>query len=368
MKYSSIAIAAATLMLTVACQKSNSYTIEGTADEVADGDKMYLAASYDKPTPIDSAMVKDGKFTFTGNADDINEAFVYLGRRNDIFAHLIVEEGTIKVHASNKPERTKVGGTTSNEQLQVLNDSALSIGKQLNDIALAIYESNPSDGIKTEMRQRMEALHERFRQCVTELTERNIGNKFGYFMVKNFANREYMSDKKIKELIGRMPEEQRTRDEIRAIIDNLSQTITADEGQQFPELTMAAIDGTTMNITEEIRRNKITIIDFWASWCGPCMNEMPTIKKLYAECHKQGLEIIGISLDDNEHKWKDAVKSNKLEWKHVSDLKGWDNAAAKMFQVESIPQTFVVDSNGTILRKGLRGRELEEFVKPRIDN
>lgn len=143
MKYSSIAIAAATLMLTAACKKSNSYTIEGTADEVADGDKMYLAASYDKPTPIDSAIVKDGKFTFTGNADDINEAFVYLGRRNDIFAHLIVEEGTIKVHASNKPERTKVGGTTSNEQLQVLNDSALSIGKQLNDIALAIYESNP---------------------------------------------------------------------------------------------------------------------------------------------------------------------------------------------------------------------------------
>jgi len=107
---------------------------------------------------------------------------------------------------------------------------------------------------------------------------------------------------------------------------------------------------------------KITIIDFWASWCAPCRAENPNMVKIYAEFHSKGLNIIGVSLDDDDLKWKNAIRKDKLVWNQVSTLKGWDCPIAKQYGVEAIPAAFVIDANGNIIAKGLHGDELRKKI------
>jgi len=109
------------------------------------------------------------------------------------------------------------------------------------------------------------------------------------------------------------------------------------------------------------------LIDFWASWCGPCRAENPNVVAAFKKFNKKGFEVFGVSLDDNKEKWLEAIKKDGLTWKHVSDLKGWGNAVAKQYGVSSIPHSVLVDKEGIIIAKNLRGEELikklEEVLK-----
>jgi thiol-disulfide isomerase/thioredoxin len=108
---------------------------------------------------------------------------------------------------------------------------------------------------------------------------------------------------------------------------------------------------------------KVTIIDFWASWCGPCRKENPHVVALYNELHPKGLNIIGVSLDKDAANWKKAIASDKLNWNHVSNLMYWDEPIAKQYGIESIPSTFVLDSKGKIVAKNIYGAELKAKVQ-----
>jgi thiol-disulfide isomerase/thioredoxin len=104
---------------------------------------------------------------------------------------------------------------------------------------------------------------------------------------------------------------------------------------------------------------KVTIVDFWASWCGPCRAENPNIVAIYNEFHSKGLNIIGVSLDDDAAKWKSAIAKDKLIWNQVCNLRGWADPIAKQYAVEEIPATFIFDANGNMVAKNLRGAELK---------
>ena len=107
---------------------------------------------------------------------------------------------------------------------------------------------------------------------------------------------------------------------------------------------------------------KVTIVDFWASWCGPCRAENPNVVALYNEFHSKGLNIVGVSLDKDAAKWKDAIAKDKLTWTHVSHLKFWDEPIAIQYEVESIPATFILDASGKVVAQDLRGPELRAKV------
>lgn len=143
-------------------------------------------------------------------------------------------------------------------------------------------------------------------------------------------------------------------------------------GDEAPEIVMPNTKGKEMKLSD--LRGSYVLIDFWASWCGPCRRENPNVVRAYQKYKKakfkdgDGFEIFSVSLDSDIPRWEAAIKKDGLDWKHhVSDLKKWDNEAAAMYGVSSIPMSFLVDPNGIIVAKNLRGielhRQLDKYVK-----
>jgi thiol-disulfide isomerase/thioredoxin len=107
-------------------------------------------------------------------------------------------------------------------------------------------------------------------------------------------------------------------------------------------------------------KGKYFLLDFWASWCGPCRRENPNVVKAYRQYHNKGFDILGVSLDDSKDDWLKAIKKDGLSWTQVSDLKGWKNEAATLYGIQGIPMNFLIDKEGKIIAKNLRGQDLEK--------
>ncbi|RZK10948.1 MAG: TlpA family protein disulfide reductase [Flavobacterium sp.] len=131
-------------------------------------------------------------------------------------------------------------------------------------------------------------------------------------------------------------------------------------GSIAPDFSAPNTDGKKISLKESL--GKITIIDFWASWCGPCRQENPNVVALYNEFHAKGLNIIGVSLDTNITKWKEAIPKDKLTWTQISNLQGWEDPIAQLYKIEGIPATLLLDASGKIIAKDLRGDALKSKV------
>ncbi|WP_313000275.1 TlpA family protein disulfide reductase [Chryseobacterium gleum] len=136
-------------------------------------------------------------------------------------------------------------------------------------------------------------------------------------------------------------------------------------GKKAPEITMTKADGTAFSLST--LKGKIVLIDFWATWCAPCVEEQPELKALYDtysdKVKNNQFEILGISLDRNKESWQKAIDRFGISWIQISDLKFWKSPVAKLYEVDELPFNIIIDGQGTILAKNLHGKDLEEFLK-----
>lgn len=140
--------------------------------------------------------------------------------------------------------------------------------------------------------------------------------------------------------------------------DSAAAADTAADGEQYTDFEMPNMAGTPVRLSSYVSRNRYTLIDFWASWCGPCRREMPTVVKAYNTFHGKGLEVVGVSLDQDRQAWQQAVGDLGMAWPQLSDLRGWECAAAQLYKVHSIPSSLLVDQQGRIVARDLRGDDL----------
>lgn len=356
--YSALAI------VLVSCQ-SKSYKISGVAEGLADGDTLFITSDMLNGTPSDTIVIQNGKFSYEGTADSTCLSMVYSAEKNEINAAFIKEPGQITISLSEVPGGSRVGGTPCNDEWQRLNDSVMTIGKEINRIAEHIYGKTISQEEQDKGMAQIDKLNARFANVVITTAEKNIKNEFGYFLLTYYPE-ELIDNATRKRLIEQLPDEMRQRPAVKQLEATISRSEKTAKGAKIADFAQAAPDGSELSIMSEVAKNRITIIDFWASWCGPCRQEMPFMIALYNEYKDSGLGIVGVSLDQDKDSWLTAIKKLELPWAQMSDLKGWDNAAAKQFNITSIPHTIVVDQKGVILERGLRGEVLKEFVAEQL--
>ena len=139
------------------------------------------------------------------------------------------------------------------------------------------------------------------------------------------------------------------------------------KGTRFADISMKNLAGETVRLSDWVGRGQYVLVDCWASWCGPCRQEMPHVKEAYATYHPRGFEIVGISLDNKQEAWQKAVTDMGITWPQMSDLKGWQCEAAKLYNIRSIPATILFDPEGKVVATDLRGdalaRKLEKLIK-----
>jgi thiol-disulfide isomerase/thioredoxin len=336
-----------------------------SSEGLADGDTLFITKDLQTGIPSDTLIIQDGKFKISGETDSTALCMIYSTKRNEINAAFFMEPGTINIQLTGQPGGSRVGGTTCNNQWQTLNDSVMSIGKEINRIAEHIYGNNLSQEEQQKGMEQIDKLNKRFAELVVKTAEKNIDNEFGYFLLTYYPE-ELIDNNTRAKLIKELPAEMRQRTAIKQMEQAINAAAKTAEGATIKDFTQKTPDGTEISLMDEVKKHKVTVIDFWASWCGPCRQEMPFMMQMYDKHQSKGLGIIGISLDNDKDAWVKGTEALGFTWPQMSDLKGWENEIAQHFQVTSIPHTIVVDQKGTILRRGLRGEELEAFVAEQL--
>lgn len=163
-------------------------------------------------------------------------------------------------------------------------------------------------------------------------------------------------------LYHEMPADMAKYPELVQLAERLRAKEATGEGQMFQDMPCITTDGKKVRLSDYVGKGKFVLLDFWASWCGPCMAEVPNVKKVYEKFHAKGFEVIGISLDEKKEAWTNAIAKHDLNWLHVSSLKGWKCPVAALYSVTGIPATFLLDPEGKIIARNLRGEELMKEV------
>lgn len=363
----------------ISCNKE--YKIEGTALDVKDGTKAILLTSNEVggPQPKDTSIVINGKFEFEGKASLPEVAFVAFEMENGTSLPFILENGSIKLNYDSKNiQNSNISGTLNNDLYSKYNLDNKDIfikAKKINDENFMILSKKPET---EEDKAKVNAVMEKFKALQKEMNvkskkfiEANPNTFVSVLLTENLFFKGVLTDVETEKIIQDLDatlKKTKSAESIKKMLDikkKSKQKNVKENKKQAILFSGKTPEGKTVSLKESL--GKVTIIDFWASWCGPCRKENPNVVALYTELHTKGLNIIGVSLDEDASKWKEAITKDKLTWTQVSNLKGWKDPIAKLYNVEQIPTTFILDEKGIIVAKDLRGEDLKAKVKELLE-
>jgi len=332
-----------------------------------DGKKLVLS-KFDKDLksiPLDTVEVKDSIFSFTIPQQTPDIAMLTIAETKQRIP-VIIGDGdiTIDVNTINMGDSdfSKSTSSLTKKFYQYQNDSKKDQlkGKKITlDYRRALTEK-ARDSIKKAFNNwRKDA--EKYQYQFIE----NNKDIVGLVIMKTLTTSPEADFEKIRKNFDTYPEAVKKLPIAKNINTTLLTVGATKIGGKAPNFISTNLDGKKLSLTQAM--GKVTIIDFWASWCRPCRTENPYMVEIYNKYHDQGLNIIGVSLDANKMSWQRAIQDDGIKWQHVSSLKKWQEPVAKLYGVMSIPQTFILDSKGIIRAKNLRREALEAKIKELIN-
>ena len=349
-----LSIVAASMTL-AACNAQSGYKVTGTVEGMPDGKAIIATVNGSSLDTLAKADVKNGSFEFTGNVSEPTGAYIMvIGQRGAI--PFMLENANITVNAG------QAGLTVTGSEGQKIYDQFMAINATAQQEAMKLQqEYQAANGDQAKMQAVQEAYAKLMTDAQAKETELIKANPDSYVstfvIVSGMGQMEY---EQLKERYNLLGEKAKASAQGKAIAAQIAKLESTAIGQIAPNFTITTPEGESISLYDI--KGKVKLIDFWASWCGPCRGENPHVVEIYKEYHPKGLEIFGVSLDNNKEAWVKAIADDGLVWKHGSDLKGWQSAPAQLYSVSGIPHIVLLDENNKIIAKNLRGDELKQKI------
>jgi len=317
---------------------------------------------------IDSTFVKnDGSFILKGKSSD-DDLFFLADKDNVFFLRVFVGKGNkIKVNGSATDFRNiKVEGS----KLQALYDEYLSLFVEIEEQKETIYHNysvyqqdasiseEQLEKIGEDLSLKLQQLEELGSKITIDFISANANSTVAAYLV--YKNALSLSNTTEIEQQVRLLDPSMNNKFITSIKKHLDKLKQIELGKVFPNIELPDSDGNIISL--ESLRGKYVLVDFWATWCGPCVDLIPHLKKCYHDYHDKGFEIYSVSLDQNREAWINCIATNKLDWVNVSDLQAFNSPVVKQFVVNYIPHTFLLDRTGMIIAIDINGEDLEKLL------
>ena len=327
--------------------------------------KTYLVKrDFGKWVNIDSSNINKGLIKMDGVISDPEFCYLKFGQK---YVGIFLESGNIVFSAHvDSLDKGIISGSKTQDELDLFKSSILAITNDLDDLytqyRVALNADN-KDSIKYISNLIDHKDQERLDETLKYVYNNNKSIVSAYLAM---SNNYYLDLEELESLTSNFDPSIKESKYVKSLMEHVDKLKKVSIGSDYTNFIM---DDTSGNSTElsSIIGNNYLLIDFWASWCGPCRRENPNIVSIYKEYQNQGFDIMGVSLDTDRKKWISAIEKDSLNWTHVSDLNGWNNEAAKLYAVNAIPHSIIVDKNGVIIAKNLKGDALREKVSELLD-
>ncbi|MBT0609161.1 TlpA disulfide reductase family protein [Aequorivita echinoideorum] len=354
-------------IIMVSCKKdTNTFELKGEAIGFADGTEILVYTFENKqPKVIDTITIQKEKFSATYpkkegvdlnflRIDGVNGTIIYFPENADLKA---------KIYKDSINASRVTGGAQNDAYSKFASEIASFTAKRqqmMEDFKQARQQNN-SEMIAKLQADNM-AIVEDETKFKKKFLEENNNTLFAVMLISEMVSRNEISPSEASEFVQNLSPKIASSEITTDLKENLAKMQKADVGSMAPAFSAPTPSGKTLSLKDAM--GKYTIIDFWASWCKPCRMENPNVVNVYNKYHDKGLNIISVSLDKAEakDKWLKAIEDDKMDWYHVSNLQFWQDPIAQMYSVRSIPATFLLDENGMIIDKNLRGPALEQKI------
>lgn len=336
---------------------AQTFNITGTTTGVAEGTWLYLRTSSPEKT-LDSTKVMNGKFSLIGKADEkICQMIIYTAKyENYVFfwaeqnTHLQLKNGEFK--------KALITGSKTQAQANLRN-KLKELNQKLQDSLSQLLTIQKDDAVKKELKEKLIAAKNAERELDIKDVKDNPNSIISAYVLSVYA--ATWGKEKATALYENLSSEMKNTSYGKNIKNFISLNKDVKIGDQYVDFEQLNANGKMVKLSDI--KGKYILLDFWASWCGPCREENPNLVKTYAAFKDKGFNIIGVSADDNKEFWLKAIKDDQLSWENVSDLKGDKNRAALIYGINAYPTNFLIDQNGKIIAKNLRGENLNKKLQ-----
>ena len=355
------------LILLSSCGSSNNqFELIGNAD-VSDGTMIYVlqADQNNQPYIKDSTSVQSNSFKFKGISSTPQISYIQVNGVNG-YVLAILENGDIKADIyKDSISKSRVYGTKSNDDFIKYKAETKYLVDTMNNISSDAQSAIMNGDVDTAMELEKE-YNSKEREVMLYEWDFIVDNLDSYmsalllevFMIENKVNKDSIID-----VYESFSNRIKVSDVGKNIADLLSQFEDPIEvGEIAPDFTAPSIDGPDITLSNVLLDNKVTLLDFWAAWCRPCRIENPNLVRLHKKYKDAGFDIIGVSLDRTREQWEQAVIDDNLPWTQVSNLNFWNDPVARRYSIRAIPQSYLLNKDGLVMGKNLRGQELEDKI------